>query len=289
MSVHAVIKYILSIVFIISCFGCNGKKQERRDDTVLNAYRLIDEDRNDEAIELLESALAGDPSNYQYTTVLASAYAHKAGVRIQNLVPVIQKSSELKKLTEDKLKTGLGETVSAKMNEGVLAIASTLIRFSSILETYASVPNISKTQSTYLIHSIYLLNSLGTKIQAEDIIYRVVLEVILFKYLLAEGFVGEFVEPKVKEEGSCRIDLGNVNDAIIRTGKLLVDIINDLGFANPKQAEEMKRLANETSDTISSLTIATTAVTVVDEVANIFLKQTAIQNGFGKIIKCGGK
>jgi NRPS condensation-like uncharacterized protein len=71
-------------------------------------------------------------------------------------------------------------------------------------------------------------------------------------------------------------------------GKLLIDIYNDIGFANPKQAVDMRKMAEQTSDSVTNLTIATTTVTVLDEAANIFLRQAAIQNGFGKIIKCGG-
>jgi hypothetical protein len=287
MNFLSTLKYALGILLISSCFGCADKNQNQRDDTVLNAYRLIDENRDDEAIELLETSLGKDPSNYDYKAVLASAYAHKAGIKIQNLVPALQKSSQLKKLS-DGSKSSSGETIGAKVDSGALNIASMLSKFSGVLETYASVPTIDKAQSTYLIHSIYILNSLGSRIKSEDVIYRAVLEIVLFKHYLAENFIGEFVEPKIKDEVSCRIDLGNVNDSIIKIGKLLIDIFNDVGFANPKQAEDMKKLATETSDSISSLTIATTTVTVVDEAANIFLKQTAIQNGFGKIIRCGG-
>lgn len=287
MKIQNLMKRAFLCFIVLGILGCADKKQNQRDDTVLNAYRLIDENRNDEAIQLLETSLQDDPSNYDYKAVLSSAYAHKAGIRIQNLIPAVQKSSQLKKINENS-KLGASDTLGGKIDSGALVIAGMLGKFSGVLETYASVPTVDKTQSTYLIHAIYLLNSLGTGIKPEDVIYRAVLEIVLFKYYLAEGFIGEFVEPKVKDEVSCRLDLGNVNDSIIKIGKLLIDIFNDIGFANPKQAEDMKRLSTETSDSISSLTIATTTVTVIDEAANIFLKQTAIQNGFGKIIKCGG-
>lgn len=286
MDIQSVKEYALCILIGISLVGCVDKMQDQRDNTVLNAYRLIDEKRDDEAIELLENALVKDPANYDFKAVLASAYAHKAGIKIQTLVPTVQKSSQLNKLTET-AKAMSGEAIGAKVDSDALIIASMLGKFSGVLETYAAVPTINKIQSIYLVYAIDLLNSLGNKIKLEDVIYRAVLEVVLFKYYLAESFIGEFVEPKVKNEASCRVDLEKVNDAIIKLGKLLIDILNDVGFANPSKAEDMRRLADDTSDSISSLTIAITTVTVVDEVANIFLKQTAIQNGFGRIIKCG--
>jgi 23S rRNA G2069 N7-methylase RlmK/C1962 C5-methylase RlmI len=79
-----------------------------------------------------------------------------------------------------------------------------------------------------------------------------------------------------------------LHGAIVELGKLLIDIYNDAGIINPKQAATSKQLAEQVKDAILKITDATTAVTVVDETVNVLLKQAAIQNGFGKIIKCGG-
>lgn len=280
-------KYILVVLmgFVVSC--SNQKNDKGHDDTVLHAYRLIDENRSAEAIELLEGALTEDPSNDEYKVVLASAYAHKGGIRIQSLAAAIQKSTQLSQL-KDRIDLKTDQTIVSKVDAGAANFAAMLVKFSATIEVFTAVPRVDRTQAIYLVQAINLLNSLGQRIKPEDVIYRGVLQIVLLKHYLAEDLIGEFVPPEVQDESSCRIDLANVNDSIIKIGELLIDIFNDNGFANPKQAEDMKRLAAETSQAISSLTIATTAVTLADQAANIFLKQVAIQNGFGKIIKCGG-
>ncbi|MDZ4678688.1 MAG: hypothetical protein SGI74_14415 [Oligoflexia bacterium] len=267
--------------------GCS-KKEDKKQNTVLEAYRLIDEQRTDEAIELLESAITKEPSNTEYKVVLASAYAHKGGIKVQKLVPIINHSEKLKKLGEKLPELNKAEAKSQRVNQAALNLSAVLVRFAGFLEAYASVPLATPNQATYIRHAIYILNELGNKVKPEDALYRAVLEIVLLKHILAENFVGEFLEPANKEETTCRIDLGNVNDAAITLGKLLIDILNDIGFSNPDQAEAMKRMANETSETVSNLTIFFTSATVVDEVSNIFVRQAAVQHGFGKIIKCNG-
>ena len=277
----------IGLFLSVLVLGC-AKKEDKKEDTVLKAYRLIDEQRTDEAIELLESAIAKEPSNTQYKAVLASAYAHKGGIKVQKLVPIINHSEKLKKLSEKLPEVNKSESHSQRVNQTALNLAALLLRFSGFLEAYASVPLVTKDQATYLRHAIYILNDLGDKVRQEDVLYRAILEIVLLKHILAENFIGEFMEPATKEEVTCRIDLGHVNDTAITLGKLLIDIFNDIGFSNPKQSEQMKRMANETSETISNLTIFFTSATVVDEASNIFIRQAAIQNGFGKIIRCNG-
>ena len=286
-------KKILKVTLILSLavstlFGCGAKNESQQNDTVLKAYRLIDEQRTDEAIELLETSLTQNPSNSEYKAVLASAYAHKAGIKIQKLVPAINQSGNLKKMNDKLPEIGSNKSTTDKVNDGALSIAMLLTRFAGFFEAYASVPVVTKDQATYLTHAIYLLNDIGSQMKQEDVLYRAVLEVVLFKHILAEELIGEFVSPQTKDEQTCRIDLGNVNDTIVKLGKLMIDIYNDIGFANPKQAGDMKKMAEQTSDSVTNITIATTTVTVLDEAATIFLRQAAIQNGFGKIIKCGG-
>lgn len=284
------IKIVLSVLMIASVVftGCNGKKNSQ-EDPVLKAYRLIDEQRTDEAIELLETQLAKDPENSEFKVVLASAYAHKGGIKIQKLVSAINQSEKVKELNLKLAEVNGQDNLSRKVNVFALNAASILTKFAGFFEAYASVPVISAEQATYLRHSIYLLNEMGNKIKAEDALYRAVLGVVLFKHVLSENLVGEFFESKSADDAKCQIDLGNINDTLVSLGKLLIDISNDIGFANPNQADDMKRFSNEVSESVSNLTLATTSVMVLDEVSNTYLRQAAVQNGFGKIVRCDRK
>lgn len=277
-------KLIFAALFLVVSLGACGSKNE----PVLNAYRLIDEHRTDEAIELLENALQENPDNAEYKAVLASAYAHKSGVRIQNLVPAINQTDKLKNIS-DKLPVVSNEkSASENVNTSARNVVVLLSRFAYVFDAYSSIPVIEKTQANYLRHAIFLLNDIGSTIKPEDALYRAVLELVLFKHILAENIIGEFKDSENKNQNSCRIDLGNVNDTIVQLGKLVIDIYNDIGITQPRQAEAMKKSAAQVADLVSNFTIFTTTVTAIDEAANILLKQTALQNGFGKIIKCGG-
>lgn len=283
-------KFKTAFIFLALVFsGCGSQKNEGvRNDTVLDAYRLIDDQRSDEAIQLLETSLAQDPSKSEYKVVLASAYAHKAGIKIQKLVPLLTQSDKIKKLGEPNLNSPTAATTSQRVNASAQNIAKLLSKFSGFFEAYALIPQVSKDQATYLTHAVYLLNDIGSALKPEDVLYRAVLETVLLKYELAEGFIGELIEPETHGDKTCRLNLGNINDSVIRMGKLLIDICNDIGFVKPKEASDMKKIADQVSESVTNITMATTAVTVADEAANIFLKEAALQNGFGKIIKCGG-
>jgi hypothetical protein len=279
----------VGMIFLLSMtISCAKSRQQTQDDPVLEAYRLIDEQRTDEAIELLETSIANDPSNTTYKPVLASAYAHKAGIRIQTLIPFLVESEKLKKMDSKPSESSKLPTAGEQLNASVLSISQLLRSFSTASEVYASIPLISKKNLVHLNQAIFLLNDAGAKIKPEDALYRAVLEVVLFKYILAEDLVGEFAAPKEKNSQSCRIDIGNLNNSVIKLGRLLIDIYSDLGIANPKNAGDVKQMSAKTADAISNVTIATTTVTILDEASNLFLKQSIIQNGFGKIIKCGG-
>lgn len=280
---------ILLALLIMSygLIGC-GPKRDQNENTVLLAYRLIDENRTDEAIALLEKELSKDPKNTDYTLVLASAYAHKSGIKIQKLVPLFAHADTLKNLKQKWTSAKRGSAHSERINIFAANVARLFGQASAVMATYSAIPTIVPKNAVYLEHAIYLLNSLGDKLKQEDVVYRMVLEVILFKHIFAESLVGEFVRPKNMNEKSCSLDLAKINATTVTLGKLLIDIFNDIGFFQPKQAKTMKQLAADTREAISNLTAANTSVMVLDELSNLFLHEMVIQHGFGKIVKCGG-
>ncbi len=286
---------ILAPATLLLLGACGSKKAEKSETPVLKAYRLIDEQRTDEAIELMEKSLSQDPGNYEYKVVLSSAYAHKGGIKIQKLLPSLLLAEKLTKLNarearlRDQLKKTPDRTRTGETNRAAIQVAFLLAKYSSYFDLYASIPTITPTQSTYVQQAIRLLNSLPSTIQPHDALYRAILEVVLFKHILAENLVGEFSPPTTKDEASCRLNLSLVNDTVIKLGKLLIDIYNDVGISNPKQAENMKQLSEETADVVSSLSISISTLSFMDDVAQDFLKQSTIQGGFGKVVRCAGR
>lgn len=275
----------LHVFLLIALPGCGQKKNSEtaEQDVILKSYRLIDADRTDEAIELLERSLSEKPDHVPYRVVLASAFAHKGGFKIQKFVNLINKRNEFKRLKEvfKKQKSDPGASQST-----ALSIANILNGSALLFEVYANIPTLDETQAVYIRHSISILKDIGPTIAPGDALYKAVLEIVLFKHIFADQLVAEFAAPADRNEDSCRLDLARISDASLNLGKLLVDILDDLSIAKPNSVDSYKDLSAEVASSVSDVALALSAVTALEASAQLFLKQLAIQNGLGKLIKC---
>lgn len=232
---------------LIASVGCARKNSaDHRESVKLKAYRLIDEQRTDEAIALLESELKGSPGNYEYTTILASAYAHKAGVKIQNLMPVIARASSIKGFKPPD-STPHNRTQSELVNEAAMKMVFVLSQSANALGVYSTIPMVPDRMIVYLEYAVSLLGKLGERLQPEDALYKAVLGVVLFKHSLASDFIGQLSGPPTKSQDTCRVDFVAFKEASEKAAKILIDVLHDIGTADPRQADEMRRLASQTS------------------------------------------
>lgn len=271
-----------------SVSGCN-KRQEKKENTVLHAYRLIDAQRNEEAIELLEKQSAAEPDNVELRVVLASAYAHMGGVKVQRLVAAINSGDKLGQLSEPLPPVDGKLSMSEQSDRVALNIATLLVRASGIAQVYATVPPVSQQQAVYIQHAMDILEALGDKLKPEDAIYKAVLEVVLLKHFLAENFFGELSVPKIVNMKNCTLNVDKLSDAVVTVGKVLIDIFNDIGYANPQQAQQMKKQADDTANIVSNLTMFLTSAAVFDQASSVYLREVAFMQGFGKMVKCAGQ
>ncbi len=293
-------KYIfLCTVGITGLIACGPKSNPQETNTVLTAYRLIDEQRTDEAISLLESELSVNPKNDEYKTILASAYAHKAGIKIQKLAPMVNQSEKIKGLNRRISVSSSEESTNERVSKLAANMGGLFTSLAGFFEVYASIPLVNTEQVSYLNQSIAILESLEQPKQ-ENALYRGILRIVLLKYRLADGFIGEFIPPAIEAKDlgsdsdtnsnkqSCRIDFVEVATNAANVAKILIDVCNDIALANPQHANQMRQASQQLTDVLSNIMTSTSTVTALDEVASLFLKETAIQNGLGKIIKCGG-
>ena len=334
----------LSICSLLCLFSLGCSRHRAPETTSVRAYRLIDAQRTDEAITLLEASLDKDPNNYDYKVILASAYAHKAGFRIQRLISVMDHIKEMsaikdpEKLPVQNLKdeNTKGSGIEAKNNPskssnappttGAETPASShselansakeqdsisqgqrvdhalsqlnvmLNRFNAATSIYESVPSIRNDELIYLRQAIEILNDLGSEIKQPEALYRGALRIVLFKHILAENLVGEVVaqgftfdaESSPASNKHCNINAAELNDAIILLGQTLIGVFTDMSIANPKNGKDMMRLADSTAGLISQMTLTTTTLVALNDVSSVVFKQTLLQNGFGKLIRCGG-
>lgn len=268
--------YILPLFLIISC---NRSKPEKREDPILKSYRLIDEQRSEEAIILLESELVNNPNSVKLRSVLASAYAHKAGIKLQKFVPLLyqirQNLKNKTKLSELKLFT------NQSISKSTLVLSNLFLKLSSIFEIYNAIPNISTLDSVYLKYAIHLLKTMPSEIPKEDLIYRGILEVILFKHLISENLIGDLKDQVSIDDSNCIIDFVKIKENFLTLGKLLIEIQYDLKLTDSKQIEELVQSLKDFSESASEFSLIN-----MDESSKNAMKQNLHQFGFGKVIQC---
>lgn len=280
-------RFSILICLIAICFiGC-AKENKAKNDPVLKAYRLIDEQRTDEAIELLEREIQSNPENAEYKVVLASAYAHKAGFKVQKLVGIIGQVDKIKDLKFDFLNIKPSGNRAEDSNLYTDLVSRVFKMFSDIVGIYSSIPTVNKEGAEYLRHSIYLLDESYSYLKPHDFLYKALLEVVLFKHVLAENFIGEIGSIRVSTE-DCKANFTKLNLGIVDSGKILIDILNDVGLALPNEAEKTAEISSQVSEAVSNLTLINTSLTVLDDASDLFLNRLANQYGFGKIIRCAG-
>lgn len=275
---------LLSIVISFGVVAC-APGGEQESDPILKSYRLIDTQRTDEAIELLEVELSRDPKRDELRIALASAYAHKAGMKIQKFVGIVTQSERLEKLIKsmDERKPPAEKTTA--VDEASLRMANVLKRFSVVAEIYAGVPSIESQNVIYLQHAIHLLSE-DKSIPAKNVVYRLILQILLFKHFLNEKWISEPEVINGKKIKQCSLSAATVNDNIVNLGRLLINIVHDVGYVDPNQAAKMKSLAARIGDEIASASLVLTGVSLLDEAAKISLAETAKAQGFGKMVEC---
>ncbi|NCN40775.1 hypothetical protein GW916_05940 [bacterium] len=286
-------KFLIQVALLSSMtltFAACSKNQStdlNSEDVILKSYMLIDSQRTDEAIDVLEIELSKNPGNQKVRSALASAYAHKGGIRVQKLVSAVAKVEALSDLSEAVLGRDEGISLSENIDKIALSTAKIFSHFSNVFALYESIPTVTKDESIYVSHAISLLDEIGDSIPQEDALYRAILSIVLFKHLFSENLIGEVLKTKF-EAGGCQLNIGEINDSIIKLGKLLLSILRDLKISNPSQAGDLEKVSDEISSTTSNLTLATSSLIVIDSAASVFLQQNFIENGLGKLIRCGG-
>lgn len=274
--------YVLLIIATVSSLSCGKKSSAYSDGVVVLSYRLIDSNRTDEAIELLEQNLALQPANIEYRIILASAYAHKGGFRIQRFVPVLSQRQNFSQIRNSFRRNNSDSGESESMAN---SIANILMGASGLFRIYSVIPVIEPDRIFYIRHAIEILKAVP-HIESEHALYKAILEVLLFKHLFSEKLAAEFTQPANRTESSCRIDLMVVNDVTLEMGRLLIEIFSDLSISKPSSQESFQELSNDVAAAVSDISLATAGISAIDEVSQLFLKQLAIQNGLGKLIRC---
>ena len=275
----------LILALSLQLVGCSHKNDES-EDPLLKAYRLIDLHRTDEAIALMEDKLTGQPENDDYRETLASAYAHKAGIRIQSLAPAVVESKKVEMIEkyaselDQTIKTSDGLSMGSQVYRILLGASETI---KNIVQVYSAVPTVSDEQSLLLRHAISLLDGLH-KPSSSALLYRSVLRFVFLKYQFGQRFIGEIASSKL--ESICKVDLTDVTASINDCYTTLSSALNDLSGADPTLKESAMHANDRFRDLISDLTTKATSLSLVDDAAMATLGQSFLRMGLGKSVTC---
>jgi hypothetical protein len=285
--------FLLIIAVMVFLPGCK-KNQHHTEEVTVKAYRLIDEQRTSEAIDLLEDVLKRNFKNNDVKFVLASAYAHKAGIKIQKLVPTITQLYKFKnfnkKINKVNKKPNLNvqDDTTTKSNSEVEISASVFLnKMAAVLDTFDAIPSVNNQQVEFLMHAIDLITSIGSQMTQEQALYKAILEVILFKYIIQESTMPpDNFEASIIDDKNCSISIKKLNESLVPLGKLLIETFTDMGLANPSQSNSMNKMSQEIKLHIFEFETIASTVGTLEELSSSYLKRSVIDFGFGKIIKC---
>lgn len=272
---------LLAIAFLFSACTPSAKEAQSETDQVkIRAYRLIDSQRADEAILVLEKQLEITPNSTELKTVLASAYAHSAGVRMHQFLAVLSrfqnKSNEISSLKVSTSKKQLA-TEQRESEESLEKTLKILSQTQAIIQALNDLPTLSSADEVKLQYAIQILSELSVNISQEDALYRGLLRLVLVKSSLQR-----LTQTKMKvsqaTDGTCEIDTAEVSDNMNDFVVHMILLYQDLGLGQPKMKEHYLGLQQDLEVTNSTIQNNLTAVTSTSALYSIWSKEWKAAN-----------
>lgn len=213
------VKLIL-IVFSFSVLSCQSKEEPVARDTRLNeGSKLIDEGKYDEAIEYFHGLLQSD-AHHHVKLALASAYAAKAGVKIEQIYSFVNVRN---------LKVETVHLTGLSVDEQTQNLMKSLMRYA---DQWQKIPAVSSESRVDLAKGLAVLS--GESVPGARL-YAATLRVVLLKSVVNEG-IGQWKQLKGKKFCS-EVIQPYFNWALNLLDHLIL-LSRDLQGAYPEQSEE---------------------------------------------------
>jgi hypothetical protein len=287
---HIACALVLLFVAVLGAGGCQPKHSNRSDSPLVTSYKLIDDKREDEAIFVLNQELAKNPGDTAYAislkVAMASAYAHKAGFKVQKFAALLNVS---KKGVEFSIKPAVhtsGTTTKEEAVDDMIHAIGTLISsFNVIMDYYTAIPTIKLEDERYLDYAIRILDDLGDKLSPGQSLYRAVLKVVYLKNYLATHVLGDETQINL-DPRSCSIDFKKLDTSLSKTAKVSIAILDDISKAQPSKAESFAKLRKQLAASSTDLTVVVTSASLLDETSMEFTKSAIVQAGLRNLLQC---
>jgi hypothetical protein len=275
-----VLRLFTVIAFLSLSVGCTPK-QNTNESPKIRAYRLIDSDREDEAIALLSAQLETpglpDEQIREYTVILSSAYSKKSGVDFKKLARFAEFTDRVLKLDLDKeqkiqLEQNLEPKTAAndenQQANDMKTFARGLARQSQIFLIISKIPQVTEDNLDYLEYSIFLLDNLAKK-TAGDHLFLALNKIIFARSLFQSHKINELVQVQDEEKNaSCTVDLKSFTEKYKYVIDVLVSALHDLAIANPEQKLSLTRNSETLRNSANSLALLAKAGPALQNILN---------------------
>ena len=259
------------------------------DEVVLESYRLIDRDRSTEAVNLLESAVSVKPTDIKLRSTLASAYAHKADVKVQNLFPVFKKIIQsIKEAKEAKESLSSPELKKSDESNSVLdhrleVVAELSRKVSAGVDVFLDLPVIDAQGVVLLNEAVSQFDGLESEMAKGDFSYRALLRGLLIRGEMTTGVKASLSRD---EKGQCVLDLDKLQKSLLRSNRLAAGLMMDISAIDKSAAQSWIDRARKLSDTVEVLTISSSALIVVDEALIGTSRKQIFGPLLGDLVRC---
>lgn len=213
------------------------------------------EDRNSEAIELLEKEKIQRPAE-RTQILLASAYANRAGIKVDKFWGFLVGFDNLLKSSKFFAGTDLGadtkevlEDLPVEIRTAMKGINVNLRDLQKIRTRLEQIPIVNEDQQKDVLLAI---DSLETTKTSGARLYRAILELIMLRTAAENGYQ-LFVEISKKPKLDCNENITQALNWIEYTNNIFQNLLADVLVAFPTQEKEIARMQVQSVDLLKNL------------------------------------
>lgn len=228
---------LISFIMGLTTTAC-GPQKNGTESILVRSYRLIDENRMDEAITLLTQEQKQNPSE-QVNVTLASAYAKKSGLSIREITKSFSQAQAIASVDTSSL------TESPNyfdQNIGQLGKLTTVN--SQHFRFFSVVPKIEESKIIYLEYACKLLNSTQLTDPANHI-YAAIIKIVLARSYLSLS----------KPQMSVVSSLDDFKKPLLKSSRFIASATGNFLAAMPEKQKEIAEFQTQLNSLIDQLAL----------------------------------
>jgi hypothetical protein len=247
------------LAFMIFADGCQQQQgsASKEQSTMDKALTMIEKGKNDDAISLLTAELKKHPGSNNIREILASAYANRAGIRVENYYgftisydSLIKGPQDFLSPTPEQLQVDLSQVfpgLPPDMRNALQNFSTNLYIIQTIHNRIKHIPLVNDDQAKDLLSAI---DTLEPATAAGAHIYRAILEIIV----LRASFEQDNKLLKAATSGAnCKTTFDLAVQSVQFSFELLEQMLADVSKAYPSKADDMVSTKNQLSSVLADL------------------------------------